>query len=54
METVELDDHFQQGMQILLEEKNVQFGGDGGNKEWDTEDSTLISVELELEDMGNL
>ncbi len=53
-ETSKLDDHFQQGMHILLKEKNVQFGADGGNEECDIEDSTVISAELELEDIGNM
>ena len=37
-----------------MKEKNVQFGTDSGNKEGDTEDSSLISAELELEGMGNM
>lgn len=41
-------------MQILLKEKNVQFDADGGNNKGETEDFTLISVELELEDIGNM
>jgi len=54
METMKLDDHFQQGMLNLLKEKCVQFGADSGNEEGDIDDSTLISAELELEDMGNM
>lgn len=53
-ETVMLDDHFQQGMFILLKEKNIQFGAGSGNEEGDVEDTTLISAELELEDMVNM
>lgn len=48
-----LEDHFGQGMLIFLKEKNVQFGADGGS-EGDIEDSTIISAELELEDLGNM
>jgi hypothetical protein len=40
-------------MLISLKEKNIQFGVNGENEEEDIEDS-LISTELELEDMGNL
>jgi len=53
IETEKLEDHFQQGMLIFLKEKNVQFGADGGN-EGDIEDSTIISAELELEDLRNM
>ena len=50
---VGLNDHFQLGMFNLSKEKNALFGIDGGNKE-DMEDNTLISAELELEDMGHI
>jgi len=53
IEMEKLKDHFQQGMLIFLKEKNVQFGADGGNK-GDIEDSTIISAELELEDLRNM
>ena len=53
MEMVELMDYFQEGMFILLRERNVQFGADGSNEEGGIEDS-LISAELELEDMVNM
>jgi len=53
MEMVELDDYFRLGMFNLSKEKNILFGIDGGNKE-DMEDNTLISAELELEDMGHI
>ena len=36
-----------------MREKFVQFGAGSGN-EGDIEDSTIISAELELEDMGIL
>lgn len=49
-EREELVDHFQQGMQIYLKERTVQFGAGDGN-EGDIEDNTVISAELELEDM---
>ena len=52
METKKLDDHFRLGMLNLMKAKRVQFGADSGNEEGDIEDSTLISVELQLEDMG--
>jgi len=52
-ETDKVVDHFRQGMFILLKEKKVQFGADGGNEEGGIEES-LISAELELEDMVNL
>ena len=53
METEELEDHFQQGMFSLMKEKNVVFGIDGSNEE-DIEERTLISTELELEDMEHI
>jgi len=40
-------------MFISLKEKKVQFSADGGNEEGGIEES-LISAELELEDMVNL
>ena len=52
-ETEKLVDHFRRGMLISQKEKSVQFGVDGENEEGDIEDS-LISTELELEDMVNL
>jgi len=52
MDVVKLDDHFRKGMFIWSQEKKLQFGAGDSNKEGDTEDSTLIPVELELEDMG--
>lgn len=54
IETVKLDDHYQLGMVSLHREKNVQFGADSSNDEGDIEDSTLNSVDLELEDIRNM
>jgi len=52
MDVVKLDDHFRKGMFVWSQEKKLQFGAGDSNEEGDTEDSTLIPVELELEDMG--
>ena len=52
MEMVKLEDHFRQGMLVWSKEKKVQFDTGDSNEEGDMEDSSLISVELELEDMG--
>jgi len=52
-ETDKVVNHFRQGMFISLKEKKVQFGIDSGNEEGGIEES-LISAELELEDMVNL
>jgi hypothetical protein len=55
METImKLNDHFRLGMLNLMKEKSDQFGTDGDNEEEDIENSSLISTEPELEDMGNM
>jgi hypothetical protein len=53
-DTAHLDDHFRQGMEIFLNEKTVQFGADDGNEGDVIEDNSIISAELELEDIRSL
>jgi hypothetical protein len=52
MDVVKLDDYFWKGIFVWSQEKKLQFGTGDSNEEGDMEDSTLISAELELEDMG--